>query len=106
MGRTKLLRIGRRKSERNGWSNCRDLVFGSDQLPAAFVHHPMMPAAEKDQVVEVGWAALDPVREVMSIAPRWRTFATRPLAMLVAHLQRLAHRSSDHSLGATDVDHQ
>src|SRR5438552_10495754 len=98
--------MGRSKAEGYGRRDGRDLVFGSDQLPADLMHHPMMPAAEQDQVVEVGWAAFDPVREVMSIAPRRRTLATRPLAMLVAHLQRLAHRSPDHSLGATDVDHQ
>jgi hypothetical protein len=33
------------------------------------MHHPMMPMAEKDKVVEIGRPAMDPVHKVMSITP-------------------------------------
>src|SRR5437870_2771848 len=59
-----------RQSERNGRRDGHDLtVFGFDQLPSALVHHPMVPATQKDEVVEVGRPAFDPAQEMMPIAP-------------------------------------
>src|SRR2546430_15926529 len=48
-------------------------VFGLDQLPSALMHHPMVPATQKDEVVEVGRPALDPAQEMMPIALRGRS---------------------------------
>src|SRR5258708_4786370 len=44
-------------------------VVGFDQLPTAFVDHPMMPSTEQDQVAQVGLAAVHPVDQVMAVAP-------------------------------------
>jgi hypothetical protein len=46
--------------------------------------HPVMALAEEDQVVEVGLPAVDPVHDVVPIAPRRRSLAAWPAAVLVA----------------------
>src|SRR5579859_1087846 len=55
-----------------------------DQLPLALVNLPVMPAAQEDLVVEIAGAALQPVHDVVTVAPRGGPVATRPLAVLVA----------------------
>ena len=44
-------------------------VIGFDQLPSTFMHQPVMAVAEKDQVGQLGVPSVDPVDEVMSVAP-------------------------------------
>ena len=66
--------------------------FGFDQLPAAFVDHPMVPATEQDQVVKVSAAAVYPVDYVVAVAPGRRPLATRPSAVAVASLERPLQR--------------
>src|SRR2546426_1931661 len=79
--RTKYLVRSSRQPERDGGRDRHDLLmFGLDQLPAALMHHPMVPATEQDQVVEVGRTAVDPMHEMMSIAHRGR-------ALQPGHLQ-------------------
>src|SRR5439155_10813815 len=103
--RRKYLIRSSRQTKGDGRCNRHDLLmFGLDQLPAALMHHPMVPATEQDQVVEVGRTALDPMHEMMSIAHRGGAFAPRPLAAPVASLQCAAESSRDHPLGAPDVD--
>ena len=52
------------------WSDRDDpAIVGLDQLPAAFVNHPMMPATEEDEVVQVCVSSVDPMHHVMSVAP-------------------------------------
>jgi hypothetical protein len=47
-----------------------DLAFVSlRDLPVVLVHHPVMSMAKKDKVVEVCRPAMDPMDEMMSIAP-------------------------------------
>jgi len=43
-------------------------VLGFDQLPSAFMHQPMVPMAEQDQVGQLGVSTIDPVHEVVSVA--------------------------------------
>jgi hypothetical protein len=40
-----------------------------DQLPVAFMHHPVMPVAQKREIVEIGRPTMDPVHEMMPITP-------------------------------------
>ncbi len=37
-------------------------------MPAAFVDHPVMPAAEQDLVLDLAAAAVQPVHHVMAVA--------------------------------------
>jgi hypothetical protein len=47
-----------------------DLAFVSlRDLPMVLMHHPVMPMAQKDEVLEIGRTSMDPVHEVMSITP-------------------------------------
>src|SRR5207253_7625959 len=95
-----------RQSEGNRRCNGHDLsVIGLDQLPAALMHHPVMPMAEQDLVLDLSAAAMQPVHDVMAIAFRRRPLAARPLAVLVPRDQRLASRSFDRPLTPADVDH-
>src|SRR6476646_11665754 len=48
------------------WDGHHLIVIRFDQLPAALMHHPVMPVAEKDQVSKVAVAALCPVHQVMA----------------------------------------
>src|SRR5207245_5131963 len=59
-----------RQSERNGRCNRDDLaILDLDQLPSALVDHPMVPATQKDEVVEICGPAFDPAKDMMPIAP-------------------------------------
>src|SRR5438093_13332929 len=82
------------QAEGDGGRDADDLALLSlDQLPAALVHQPVMALAQEHAVVEVGLAALDPVHQVMAVAPGGGTLAGRPAAVLIADRQRLAHRT-------------
>src|SRR5256886_15623306 len=72
-------------------------------LPSALMHHPVMAVTEKDEVVEIGGAAMDPVHDVMCGAPLRRPVAARPPAVTVARLQRLAPGTGDDPLRAPDI---
>ena len=62
--------MGRSCPEVDHWSDRDDpAIVGLDQLPAAFVNHPMMPATEEDEVVQVCVSSVDPMHHVMSVAP-------------------------------------
>src|SRR5438034_11491297 len=93
------------ESERDRRRDSHDfLIFGLDQLPSALVHHPMVPATEQDEIAEVGRTAMDPVHEVMSIAPGRRALTTGPAAVTVANPEGPAQGVGDHALAAADVD--
>jgi hypothetical protein len=71
-------------------------------LPVALMDEVMMPVTEKDEIVEVGCPAMDPVHNVMRGAPRSRPVASRPTAVTVARLQRPAPGLRHDALGAPD----
>src|SRR6266566_267185 len=97
--------MGRSYGEGDSRRDRDDLMISRfDQLPAAFVHHPMVPATEQDQVVEVGRPAVYPMHQVMSVAHRGRSLAARPPALTIASLQSPAQSARDQPLRAPDVD--
>src|SRR5438445_12907424 len=51
------------------------VVARAHQPPAALMHQPVMPAAEKDQVPELVRTSVRPVLDVMRICPRRRHVA-------------------------------
>src|SRR5207249_10067282 len=95
------------QAEGDGGRDADDLALLSfDQLPAALVHQPVMALAQEHAVVEVGLPALDPVHQVMAVAPGGGPLAGRPAAVLVTDRQRLAQRPVDQSLAPADVHDQ
>ena len=82
------------------------VLFVPDQLPAPFVNHAMVPAAQKNEVGKVGLASAYPVKDVMAVAAGCFPLASRPLAVTVADPERRAQRVRDDALGATHVDHR
>src|SRR5438309_10982423 len=92
------------QAEGDGRGDGHDLpVIAFDQLPSALMHHPVMPATEQDQVVELGRTALDPVDQVMSVAPRGRALAPWPAAVAVANFQRPPQGRRDDGLGSPHI---
>src|SRR5207253_10260763 len=96
---------------RRGWSKAnrrRDrhqpAVIRLDDLPPALVHQPVMPVAEQDLVLDLTAAAVQPVHQVVPIAPRRRPLAPSPLAVLIARDERPAPRTLDGPLAPSDID--
>jgi hypothetical protein len=52
-----------------GWGGGEPPVGAAGQLPAAFVDRPVMGPAQQGEVGEVGGAAVDPVAQVVGVAP-------------------------------------
>src|SRR5207247_5270868 len=75
------------------------------QLPAALVRHPMVSMAQEDHVRQIGLAAVDPVNNVVRIAPGCGPFAARPFAMTVARIESTTPGAGYDATGAADVDH-
>src|SRR5260370_23032508 len=67
-------------------------VLASDNLPAAFVHHPVMPVAEQSEVGRFISTAMEPVHEVGARAPACWALTTSPCACFVAPLCAPPHR--------------
>src|SRR5437879_98241 len=80
-------------------------IVGLHQLPVALVDLPVMPCAEQDLVLKLRSAAMDPVQNVVSVAPRRGPLASRPPAVPVARIERTPRGSRDNPLGPPDVDH-
>src|SRR5690348_9575337 len=75
-------------------------VIRSDQLPAAFVHHPVVPMAEQHLVFYLAAATEQPVHDVVRVAPRRRAIAAGPPAVAVAGDERPPPWALDRPLGA------
>ena len=59
-----------RRSERDRRRNWHDpTVVSFDQLPIAVMDQPVMPMAEKNLILDFTASAMQPVHEVMSVAP-------------------------------------
>ena len=80
-------------------------IFLADDLPPAFVDHPVMAMAEKDEVFQVGLAASGPMLEMVRDRVRTRPVAAGPPASPVSNSQRTFQRGGDDPLRASDVDH-
>jgi hypothetical protein len=64
----------------------------------------MVATAEQEQVVEGGRAAVSPVDDVVSLAPRVRAIASREAAMLVSKDHSAAHGRWDDRSTAADIE--
>src|SRR5712691_10813058 len=53
-------------------------IVRAHDLPTAFVHHPVMPVAEKGEVRKVAGTVLNPVHKVMPFSHAHRPVASRP----------------------------
>ncbi len=69
-----------------------------------FGNRPVVPVAQKNQVVEVGRSTMDPVHDVVRRAPFCRPIAAWPPAVTIAGVERAACRPGDCPLGAPDID--
>src|SRR6266851_765774 len=69
------------------------------ESPALFVHESVMPATQKNQVVEGRRTTIRPVFDVMRIRPRGRTVTAREPAALVSGAQCTPRRARDHTAG-------
>jgi hypothetical protein len=58
--------------------------------PAAFVDEDVVASTEEDQVAEAGVSTVDPVFQVMGVAPGGRAVAAGEAASAVADVQRPA----------------
>ena len=68
-------------------------VIAANDLPLAFVHHPVMPVTEQGQIGRLIVPAVEPMLEMMSRGPARRPLASRPRAASVAGIESLARRS-------------
>jgi len=64
----------------------------------------MMASAQEAAVGNLGFTAIQPVNEVMAIAPSGWAIATRESAVLVASGERAQHRRWERAGTAADVD--
>src|ERR1700730_17638730 len=87
-----------------GWNREQLTLVGLDQLPPTFMHHPVMPKTEENQIREVGRPAPGPVHKMMARCPGPRSVATRPPTPVVADIEGPPLRRRDHPPGAPDVD--
>src|SRR5260370_3867197 len=74
------------------------------ELPTEFVNEAMVAPTQQASVGEVGFAAIDPMDQVMAIAPVGRTVATGKPAVVVADYQRTAQCVRDPAGAATCAD--
>src|SRR5260370_13726183 len=87
------------------WFDGDDLAWRSpSQLPAELMNEAMVSPTQEACVGEVGFAAIDPVDEVVAIAPVGRTVATGKPAVMVADDERAAQCRRDRAGAATNVD--
>ena len=60
---------GDRVVSSTGWSGGEPPIGAAGQLPALLMHRSMVGAADQGQVGQVGGAAIDPVPQMMGLAP-------------------------------------
>src|SRR6266852_8193123 len=69
------------------------------QSPAFFVHESVVPATQKNQVVEGRRSAIRPMFDVVRIRPRGRAVTAREPAAFVSRDQWASRRTRDHPTG-------
>ncbi len=87
-----------------GWEELGLSVVGEAYLPGGVVDGAVVVAAEQDQVVECGRAAVEPVADVVGVAHHRRVGCTRGRRIGVAGDQGGPDRGGDQSLGAAVVE--
>jgi hypothetical protein len=86
-----------------GWGGGQPSVGLVLELPAALMHGPMMGSAHQDQVVQVGGAAIQPVLDVVGLAPGQGAVTAGEDTAAVAHGQGGPLGGLDDSGGPADV---
>ena len=79
-------------------------VGDASELETAFVHELMVAVAEQQQVVEVGWATVGPVVDMVCIAAVRCSSTTWPSASVVANYQGMPLRLGDGSSFPAEVE--
>src|SRR5215203_4723016 len=85
------------------WGGGRPPVRASDQPPAALMDRPMMGPAHQDQVVQIGRAAIQPMLEMVGLAPGQRAVTAGEDTAAVAHGQGGPLGGLDDPGGPADV---
>ena len=67
------------------WGGGQLAVGSAGQLPAALVERPVVGPADQGQVGQVGGAAIQPVQEMVALAPGQRPVAVGDHTAAVAH---------------------
>jgi hypothetical protein len=79
-------------------------VFGSADVPCAFVVVDVVAATQEHEVVEIGCPAIHPMDEMVDVAPLRRDATSWVLAMAVACDHGFAQRGADHSGRAAEIE--
>lgn len=87
-----------------GRSGDGEVRWGSRQTPALIMYECVVEAAEQDQVVQIGWTPVEPMPDVMGVAPSRRPVACRESATSVPILDEVALPAAHHSFGASELD--
>jgi hypothetical protein len=88
-----------------GWEELGFAVVGVEaDLPGGVVDDAVVFAAEQDEVVEGGFAAVGPVDDVVGVAHDWWSGAAGEGAVMVAGHEGSPQGWGDESGGASDVE--
>src|SRR5207245_11502010 len=87
------------------WHGQHVAIRCPNQLPAALVRHPVVSMAQEDHVRQIGVAAVDPVNNVVRIAPCSGPLAARPFAMTVARIESKTHGAWYDAAGEYAIDY-
>src|SRR5437773_1609974 len=88
------------------WRDGDDLAsFAPEKLPSTLMNLPVMPGAQKDEILQLVAPAMRPVDDVMAVAPGGRSLAAWPAAVLVAGDERPPPGAFDRALRPADIDH-
>ena len=79
--------------------------MGSGWAALGLVSEPVVVAAEEGEVVEVRFAAVGPVFDVVGVTPAWRSVAALPGAAAVAGGEGAALGWGDAAGAAADIQH-
>ena len=86
-----------------GWDEFRESVVVYADFPGGVVDDAVVAAAQQDEIVEVGGAAVGPVSDVVGVGPAGGVGAAGVGAALVAGGQGFALVDGDQSAAASDV---
>ena len=86
-----------------GWGEFWVAVVGDGDLPFVVVQESVVEAADEDAVVEAGFAAIDPMLEMMSVTPFGWPVAAGEGASFVSHDERSSQGARDEAAFAAEV---
>src|SRR5258708_12309983 len=102
----RLIRPARVRAEGDCRRNGHDAaVILTDDLPAAFVHHPVMPVAEQSEFGRFISTPMEPVHDMLAPAPACRPLTTRPAPVFFPPLTTLSPPSPHLPLSPSTRSH-